>query len=97
MRMEFTKEEINAARHQELYDYLLEAHFEAIIKSGRTLMLKRRKSVKVRKGYSGFIDYKTGERGHSIDYLMRYLDYSFDEAVTVLLHIKGGEAIERKH
>lgn len=92
MRNEFSKSELNAARHTELYDYLLENHVDAFKRSGKTLILRNGKSIKVRKGYSGFINYKSGERGHSVDFLMRYLDYSFEEAVTVLLHIKGGGA-----
>lgn len=58
---------------------------------GKTLKLKRKQSVKVREGYFGFIDYQTGERGHSIDFLMRYLNYSFEEAVIALLNFERGD------
>ena len=92
MEHKFTQKELNAARKKELYDYLLKEHPDTVKKSGNTLILLSRKSVKVRKGYSGFIDYQTGERGHSIEYLMRYLDYSFEKAVETLLNIKGGGA-----
>lgn len=92
MKKKFTSVELSSARKTELYEYLLLNHSEAIKKVGNTLLLKSCPSVKVKKGYYGFTDYRTGEKGHSIDYLMRYLNYSFEEAVVALLKSKGGEA-----
>ena len=93
MGKKFTSKQIGEARRKELYDFLISNHSEAIKRKGSTLLLKGQKSVKVRKGYSGYIDYLTSERGNSIDFLMRYLDYTFEEAVDALLHIQGGGAI----
>lgn len=70
-----------------MYEYLLTKHTEEVIRVGSTLKLKQKKSVKIRKGYAGYIDYENGERGNSIDLLMQYFGYSFREAVDVLLDI----------
>ncbi len=70
-----------------MYEYLLMNHSGEVIKVGNTLKLMQKKSVKIRKGYAGYIDYDSGERGNSIDLLMKYFGYSFREAVDVLLDI----------
>lgn len=62
-------------------------HNEEVIRVGNTLKLKQKKSVKIRKGYAGYIDYATGERGNSIDLLMQYFGYSFEEAMDELLNM----------
>lgn len=70
-----------------MYEFLLTRHNEEVVKVGNTLKLKQKKSVKIRKGYAGYIDYDSGERGNSIDLLMKYFSYSFREAVDALLSI----------
>lgn len=70
-----------------MYEYLLTKHSEEVIRVGATLKLNQKKSVKIRKGYAGYIDYQIGERGNSIDLLMKYFSYSFREAVDALLSI----------
>ena len=81
------RKEIEKARKQDLYEFLLLKHNEEVIRVGNTLKLKQKKSVKIRKGYAGYIDYATGERGNSIDLLMQYFGYSFGEAVDELLNM----------
>lgn len=78
---------IERARRKDVYEYLLMNHSEEVIKAGNTLKLKQKKSVKIRKGYAGYIDYATGERGNSIDLMMKYFGYSFRDAVDMLLDI----------
>lgn len=92
MKREFTSVELSSARRTELYDFLLTHHSDKVKKVGNTLLLKSNPSVKVKKGYYGYTDYQTRERSHSIEYLMRYFNYSFEEAVIALLNYKGGEA-----
>ena len=86
MTKKFTPEQEHVARRSELYDYLLTYHSNAIKRTGNTIYLLRQKSVKVKKGRYGYVDYKTGENGNSIDYLMKYFGYRFDDAVDALLH-----------
>lgn len=92
MEKRFTSVELASARKTELYDYLLKHHSDKVKRVGNTLLLKSSPSVKVKKGYYGYTDYQTRERNHSVEYLMRYFDYSFEEAVIALLNHKGGEA-----
>lgn len=87
MSRNFTSKQIANARRKELYHFLLCNHASSIKRCGSTVVLKDQKYIKVRKGYSGFIDYMSGERGNSIDFLMRYMDYTFEEAVIALLNI----------
>ena len=87
MSRNFTSKELNRARRTELYCFLLSKHPEVIKRKGSTLILKEAHYVKVRKGYYGYIDYQSSERGNSIDFLTKYLGYRFDEAVEALLHI----------
>lgn len=70
-----------------MYEYLLTKHSEEVIRVGATLKLVQKKSVKIRKGYAGYIDYESGERGNSIDLLMKYFGYTFRDAVDTLLDI----------
>ena len=57
----------------ELYDFVLHTHAGVVKRKGSTLVLKKEHYVKVRKGYYGYIDYRSGERGNSIDFLEHLL------------------------
>lgn len=96
MGRKFTSKQLSKARRTELYAYVLSHHEEAVKRVGSTLVVKEQHYVKIRKGYSGYIDYLSGERGNSIDFLIKYLGYSFEDAVDALLCIKGGEAIGKQ-
>ena len=87
MSKNYTLKELQRARRTELYDFVLNKHAEVVKRKGSTLVLKEEHYVKVRKGYYGYIDYQSGERGNSIDFLTKYLGYKFDEAVDALLKI----------
>lgn len=86
MSKKFTSEQENIARRSELYDYLKTHHSDEIKCSGKTIVLLAQKSVKVKQGRYGYVDYKTGENGNSVDYLMKYFGYSFEGAVKTLLN-----------
>ena len=43
------------------------------------------KHVSVKRGYHGYRNFRTDEKGNNIDYLMNFLGYSYPEAVLALL------------
>lgn len=73
-----------AARRAPLYDYLKTRRPGDVILEGSSLRLARNRSVVVSDACPGYIDYATGETGNPVDFLVRYLDYSFQDAVTEL-------------
>ena len=77
-------EEIRKARRADLSAFLLSRHRNDVVVTGQCVYLKAARYVYTKKGYSGFVDYHTNESGNSIDLLVKYLGYSFRDAVTVL-------------
>ena len=71
MSKNYTLKELQKARRTELYDFVLHTHAGVVKRKGSTLVLKEEHYVKVRKGYYGYIDYLSGERGNSIDFLTK--------------------------
>ena len=82
-------EAIKAARRARLYDFLLSRHPGDVEREGDSLRLCCDHSVSVRRGYSGYKDFATGETGNAIECLTRYLDYEFPDAVTALCQFCG--------
>ena len=83
--MTVTKEEIRAARCADLYDYLLCRHPDEFGREGHWLRMKSHPTICLKKGCGGFKDYLTLETGNSIDFLVRYMNYGFTDAVTSLV------------
>lgn len=54
-------------------------------------------AVKVNEGISGFYDWGSGESGNTIDYLIRFLGYSFVDAVRVLCTFADNGVVEGIH
>ncbi|MBQ1347910.1 MAG: toprim domain-containing protein [Aeriscardovia sp.] len=79
-----SKEEIRNARKADLYGFILSNHPTMVNKLGRFLQLKNYDSVFVKKGFSGFIRNSTGESGNPVDFLVKYLGYSFTDAIKAL-------------
>lgn len=73
-----------AARRASLYDYLKTRRPGDVILEGSSLRLAKDHSVVVSDSRTGYIDYATGETGNPIDFLVRYLDYGFQDAVAEL-------------
>ena len=48
--------------------------------------------VSTKRGYHGYVDFKTGERGNNVDYLMQYLGYTYQGAVLALLGLSADDA-----
>ena len=45
---------------------------------------KDNRSLSIKQGYSGYLDFSTGDKGNSVDFLVKYMDYQLDDAVFAL-------------
>ncbi|SEK64870.1 Protein of unknown function [Butyrivibrio sp. ob235] len=90
--MFFTREQMRKARITDLYNYLLTNHANAIVKEGSSLRLIANHSLSIKLGYSGYYDFSTGDKGNSIDFLVKYLGYSIPEAVLSLANYNNKTA-----
>ena len=80
-----SKEYITAARRENLYDFLLSRHPDRVKREGNSLRLIGNHSISVKRGYAGYRDFANDETGNSVDFLVRYLGYSLQDAVCALL------------
>ena len=87
--MNFTKEEIRSARSVDLAGFLTSRFPENYRKIGNSLVERDNKSLSIRFGYTGYLDFATGERGNSVDYLTNRLHYSLPDAVKMLNQYAG--------
>lgn len=81
----FTREQLKAARMADLYDYLCKIHPDKIIIQGDSIRIKDNHSISIKRGYSGYTDFATGDKGNSIDFLTKYMGYSVSDAVHSLV------------
>ena len=80
-----TKEMISDARNADLFEYLCDNHFsEFIHDSAKQLRFREDRSICITMGSEFYYDFETCERGNGIDFLTKYLGYSFVEAVEAL-------------
>ena len=86
-------EAIVAARRAPLYDYLLSRHPADVRREGNSLRLRSNHSLSIKRGYSGYTDFSTGETGNAVDCLIRYLGYDFQGAVAALCAYTGIPAV----
>ena len=77
----FSRELLYQARRTDLYEYLLTYHMDQFCREGHSIHPINNRSVSIKQGYNGYIDFSTGESGNSVDYLVRHLGYQLDEAV----------------
>ena len=96
-----TREQIQSARQADLYVFMLSHHADMVEKEGTSLKLRNNHSLSIRRGYCGYTDFETGEKGNSIDFLVKWLRYSFKDAVYALngdtahVHSQQNEPIQR--
>ena len=81
----FTREQLKLARMADLYEYLCKNHPDIIIIQGDSIRIRDNHSISIKRGYSGYTDFATGEKGNSIDFLAKYMGYSITEAVHALV------------
>lgn len=82
--MQYTPEQMHLARRTDLHAFLLRHHSTEFVNDGSSLHPKNNKSLSIKKGYSGFKDFATGETGNSVDFLVNHMGYSLPEAVISL-------------
>lgn len=84
MNTNFNEEQLRAARRANLFEYLMTWHRDLFKLEGNSLHPKDNHSLSIKRGYSGYLDFATNEKGNSVDFLTRYLNYSVPEAVNAL-------------
>ncbi len=82
-----SKEQIQIARHANLYAFLVKYHNSDFTNEGDSIRLKSNHSISIKKGYTGYKDFATGETGNPIDFLKNYMGYAFVEAVQALSNV----------
>ncbi|MFG6393278.1 MAG: DUF3991 and toprim domain-containing protein [Lachnospiraceae bacterium] len=78
------KEQVKAARHADLYAFLVKYHDSDFKHEGDSLRPKDNHSISIKKGYNGYKDFSNDETGNSIDYITKYMGYTFLDAVSAL-------------
>lgn len=84
--MRVTEQQKRQARKANLFEYLATNHADSVEldRQGKTLRLTANHSISVKDGYSGYLDFATGEHGNGIDLLCRHFGYDFQTAVLAL-------------
>ena len=90
--MNFTKEQLQEARRADLYEYLMDNHAGDFRVEGVSIHPRDNGSLSIKRGYCGYMDFNGGETGNSVDFLVRHMGYSLDEAVFALI---GGRVIDK--
>lgn len=80
----FSQEQLKTARKADLYDFLLRYHSSQHRIEGRSIHPINNHSLSIKRGQTGYKDFNGEETGNSVDYLVRYMGYSLDEAVFAL-------------
>lgn len=87
--MRVGRNQIQAARIADLHDYLLQYHAETVKKAGHNrLQNVEHDSLIITKG-KGYCHNSISETGNGVDYLTKYLGYSFQRAVAALASFSG--------
>jgi len=73
-----------SARHADLYAFLIKYHNSDFTNESDSIRLKSNHSISIKKGYTGYKDFATGETENSIDFLKNYMGYNFVDAVQAL-------------
>ena len=67
----FNREELKQARMTDLYDFLMKHHRSEFRMDGNSLHPVHNGSLSIKKGYHGFKDFATDEKGNSVDFLTK--------------------------
>ena len=82
--MQYTSNQMRAARRADLYSFLKNHHGEQFKAEGDELRFRQNRSICVSRKIPGYIDYATGESGNPVDFLVKHLGYSIVDAVHIL-------------
>lgn len=92
----YTKEQMRCARRTDLYEFLMRYHADRFKREGQSIHPIANNSLSIRRGYSGYIDFATEEKGNSVDFLVKHMGYELDQAVFALCGDAGGCLSDKK-
>lgn len=64
----FSKDQMQQARKADLYDYLMRYHAGRFKVEGKSIHPIDNASLSIKRGYSGYLDFATEEKGNSVDF-----------------------------
>ena len=85
----FTTEQMQRARKTDLHEYLMRYHADSFKVEGVSIHPRDNASLSIKRGYSGYMDFATGDKGNSVDFLVKYMNYELDQAVFALCGESG--------
>lgn len=85
MGISVSKEQYDRACSVDLYDFLIRNHESAVKPEYGSVLLRADKHISVKRGYHGYMNFRTNETGNNIDYLMNFLGYDYQTAVLSLI------------
>ena len=80
-----SKKQYEQACAVDLYEFLIRNHSSAVKVEYGSVLLLSDKHVSVKQGFHGYRNFRTGETGNNVDYLMNYLSYDYQSAVLSLI------------
>lgn len=80
----FSKDQMQRARRADLYEFLIRNHAGRFKREGQSIHPIGNNSLSIKRGYSGYMDFATEEKGNSVDFLVRHMGYAMDQAVFAL-------------
>ena len=85
MGVSVSKDQYDRACSVDLFEFLVRNHASAVkVEYGSALLLAD-KHVSVKRGFHGYRNFRTDEKGNNIDYLMNFLGYDYQTAVLALI------------
>ena len=90
-----TNEQIELARHVNLYQFLLDNYEEDFSMRGRELRMADNEYISIPEDSGLFTDWSDGSHDNGITFLMRFYGYSMPDAVTALLDGYAPEKYEK--
>ena len=85
MGISVSKAQYNQACSVDLYEFLIIHHGSAVKQQYGSVLLLADPHISVKQGFHGYRNFRTGEKGNNIDYLMNFLGYKYQEAVLALI------------
>lgn len=79
-----SQDQIQVARHTDLYAFLLKYHDCNFTHENNSIRPKDNHSISIKQGYCGYKDFATDETGNSIEFLTNHMGYTFVGAVQAL-------------
>lgn len=85
MSVYVSKQQYDKACSVDLYDFLIRMHGSSVKQKYGSALLLADQHVSVRPGFHGYRNFRTGETGNNVDYLMNFLGYDYQGAVLALI------------